>query len=106
VAGLSSVGDPRSYPLLLALTIVLVLPARLALAAYDRRQERQADQFAMTLLGDVAHFEAMLDRAADDGGAPRQLPWWRSATASHPPIAERILACQRFARTDPMRSLS
>jgi STE24 endopeptidase len=106
VAGLAGVGDPRSYPLVLALTVVLVLPARLALAAYDRRQERQADRFALTLLGDAAHFEAMLDRAADDGGAPRQLPWWRHTTATHPPIAERILACQRYARAEPIRSIS
>ncbi len=106
VTGLAGVGDPRSYPLVLALTVVLVLPARFVLAANDRRQERQADEFALRLLGDAGHFEAMLDRAADDGGAPRELAWWRYTTASHPPIAERILACQRFARADRMRSFS
>lgn len=91
-AGVAQLGDPQSYPLLLLLTTVIVLPARLALAAYDRAQERQADRFALALLGNPSRFAAMLDLAARDGGAPRHLPWWRRLTASHPPIDERILA--------------
>ncbi|HEX3539612.1 MAG TPA: M48 family metalloprotease, partial [Acidimicrobiales bacterium] len=63
-AGIARLGDPRSYPLLLLLTPLLVLPARMALAAYDRAQERQADRFAVALLGDEDRFAAMLDRAA------------------------------------------
>ena len=97
-AGIARLGDPRSYPLLLLLTPLVVLPARLALAAYDRAQERQADRFAVGLLGDEQRFAAMLERAASDGGADRTLPWWRRLTASHPPISERILACRESAR--------
>lgn len=92
-AGVSHLGDPRSYPLLLLLTSVIVLPARLVLAAYDRAQERQADRYALTVLGEPSRFAEMLDRAAGDAGAPRQLPWWQHLTASHPPIDERIRAC-------------
>jgi STE24 endopeptidase len=96
IAGVAHPGDPRSYPLLLALTAALVLPARLVLARYDRAQELAADRFALRVLGAPEAFTRMLDRAARDGGAPRELPWWRHAVAGHPPIDERILACQQL----------
>lgn len=99
LAGVAHAGDPASYPFLLLLTPALVLPARCLLAWRDRVQEREADAFALSLLGDPRTFAAMLDRAADDGGAPRELSPWRRLTASHPPIDERALACTRFAST-------
>ena len=93
LAGVSAAGDPRSYPLLLLLTPVVVLPARVLLAWRDRAQERAADRFALALLGQPGSFAAMLDRAADQAGAPRVLPWWARLTAGHPPIDERAAAC-------------
>jgi hypothetical protein len=39
----------------------------------------------------------MLDRAADEAGAPRALPWWDRMTASHPPIDERAALCATTA---------
>jgi STE24 endopeptidase len=96
IAGVTHAGDPRSYPLLLALTGALVLPARLLLARYDRAQERAADRFALGLLAAPEAFARMLDRAAREGGAPRRLPWWRHAVAGHPPIDERILVCHQL----------
>ena len=99
-AGIAAAGDPRSYPLLLGLTPLLVLPARVLLAAYDRSQERAADRFALATLAEPKLFACMLEWAALEGGAPRHLPWWRKVTASHPPIDERILAC-RPAATSP-----
>ncbi|HVF15092.1 MAG TPA: M48 family metalloprotease [Acidimicrobiales bacterium] len=88
-AGLTDAGDPRSYPLLLVLGAVVVFPARCLLAWRDRCQERAADSFALTLLEGPDDFAAMLQLAADEGGAPRHLPWWGRLTASHPPIDER-----------------
>jgi STE24 endopeptidase len=96
-AGVTSAGDPASYPLLLLLTPLLVLPARVVLAWRDRAQERQADQFALAMLGQPGHFASMLDRAADEAGAPRALPWWDRMTASHPPIDERAALCATTA---------
>jgi STE24 endopeptidase len=96
-AGVTGAGDPRSYPLLLALTAVVVLPARLMLAWFDRAQERAADRFALTVLAAPVDFAAMLDRAAHEGGAARRLPWWRKVAATHPPIGDRVLACRRPA---------
>jgi STE24 endopeptidase len=92
-AGVTGAGDVRSYPLLLLLTPLFVLPARCVLAWRDRAQEREADRFALDLLRTPDHFAAMLDRVASESGADRRLPWWRRFTASHPPIAERMAAC-------------
>lgn len=93
LAGVARAGDPRSYPLLLLLTVVLVLPARLVLAGNDRAQERAADEFALALLPSPEAFAAMLEQAAESG-APRHLPGWRRLVASHPPIDERIALCR------------
>ena len=101
--GVARLGDPASYPLLLVVGAVLALPARCLLAWRDRAQERAADRFALTLLGQADEFAAMLDRAAAESGAPRQLPWWKRLTASHPPIDERAAACRvdHTARLQP-----
>ncbi|HEV2760186.1 MAG TPA: M48 family metalloprotease, partial [Acidimicrobiales bacterium] len=93
--GITAAGDPRSYPFLLVLGAVVALPVRCLLAWRDRAQERAADRFALDLLDRPEDFGAMLQRAADDSGVPRSLPWWRRLTASHPPIDERVTACRR-----------
>jgi STE24 endopeptidase len=95
-AGLADAGDPRSYPLLLVVGALVALPARCVLAWRDRAQERAADRFALTLLGQPDHFAAMLHRAAEDSGVPTELAWWRRLTASHPPVDERAAAILSF----------
>jgi len=102
-AGVDNVGDPRSYPLLLVVGAVLVLPARCLLAWCDRAQERSADAFAVALLHRPTDFAAMLDRAATDSGAPRWLPWWKRLTAGHPSIDERTAACRLDLPTEVHR---
>ena len=97
LAGITGVGDPRSYPLLLAVGALVAFPVRALLAWRDRAQERAADRFALEVLRRPDHFVAMLQRAADESGAPRTLPWWRRLTASHPPIDERAAACDHHA---------
>ena len=92
LAGVTHAGDPRSYPLLIVAGAVIALPARCVLAWRDRAQERAADRFALTLLGQPHHFDAMLQRAADETGTPRTLTWWRRLTATHPPVDERAAA--------------
>lgn len=94
LAGVSSAGDPASYPLLLLVGAVVALPARLVLAWRDRAQERAADRFALALLDRPDEFAAMLRRAADESGVPRRLPWWKRLTASHPPVDERTAAAR------------
>ena len=97
-AGVTAAGDPRSYPLLLAVGAVVALPVRGLLAWRDRAQERAADRFALLTLDRPDLFDAMLQRAAADTGTPRSLPWWRRLTASHPPIDERAAACHAYTK--------
>jgi len=97
-AGITAAGDPRSYPLLLVVGALVALPVRCLLAWRDRAQERSADRFALDVLGRPDHFDAMLQRAADESGVPRALPWWRRLTASHPPIDERAAACHQHTK--------
>jgi STE24 endopeptidase len=96
-AGAASAGDPRAYPFLALLAPVVVLPARLVLAWRDRAQERQADRFAIRLLGQPEAFTDMLEWAATEAGAPRTLRGWRRAIASQPPIEERKAAAAWLA---------
>jgi STE24 endopeptidase len=91
-AGIADIGDPRSYPLLLAAGAVVALPARCLLAWRDRAQERAADHFALTRLHRPDDFLTMLQRVAAESGTPRRLSWWRRLTASHPPLDERAAA--------------
>ena len=95
-AGVPDVGDPRSYPLLLAAGALIALPARCLLAWRDRAQERAADRFALTLLQRPDDFAAMLQRVADETDTPRRLTWWRRLTATHPPVDERATASLSF----------
>ena len=97
-AGITGVGDPRSYPLLLVVGAVVAVPARCLLAWRDRSQERAADRFALTLLDRPADLAAMLRRAGEESGAPTHLPWWRRLTASHPALDERVAACRAGLR--------
>jgi STE24 endopeptidase len=95
--GITSAGDPRSYPLLLVVGAAAAFPVRCLLAWRDRAQERAADRFAVDLLERPDDFDAMLQRAAATSGAPRTLPLWRYATAGHPPIDQRVAACHAQA---------
>lgn len=97
-AGVTTAGDPASYPLVLLVGAIIAFPARVLLAWRDRAQERSADRFALTMLDRPDHFAAMLRRAAEESGVPRRLPWWKRLTASHPPVDERTAA----ARTRPV----
>lgn len=97
-AGINGPADPRSYPLLLVLGAVVALPVRCLLAWRDRAQERAADRFALDVLAQPDVFDTMLQRAADESGAPRWLPRWRRLTASHPPIDERATACRQHTK--------
>lgn len=103
-AGVDRLGDPASYPLLLAVGALVVFPVRCLLAWHSRAQERAADRFALALLGRPDVFTAMLARAAADSGAPAQLAWWRRLTASHPPVDERAAAATRTSSPHPDRA--
>jgi STE24 endopeptidase len=81
--------------LVVVLVWILATPLRLALS---RRQERQADAFALRLTGSVGEFQAALRRLAAEHLAEerpdRLTRWWYHR---HPTVAERLQAAETFA---------
>ncbi|MBA3031709.1 MAG: M48 family metalloprotease [Gammaproteobacteria bacterium] len=57
----------------------------------SRRFERQADRFAVAATGDVATFQAALERLAEVNGMVKRYSKW-DIFQTHPPIAERVKA--------------
>lgn len=93
--GLPALAQPAALPMLLFLFTMmgmLLQPARLALS---RHFERQADRHAVRLTGDRAAFRsafvklARLNKIDPD---PHPLVVW--LLSSHPPVRERLAACE------------
>lgn len=57
----------------------------------SRRFERQADRFSVAATGDVATFQAALEKLAEVNGLVKQYSKW-DIFQTHPPIAERVKA--------------
>jgi len=57
----------------------------------SRRFERQADRFAVAATGDVATFQAALEKLAEVNGMVKRYSKW-DIFQTHPPIAERVKA--------------
>lgn len=57
----------------------------------SRRFERQADRFAVAETGDVATFQAALEKLAEVNGVVKRYSKW-DIFQTHPPIAERVKA--------------
>jgi STE24 endopeptidase len=90
LAGVDSIKDPASAPLLmLGLGIGFKASAWLS-AWYSRAKERQADLEALELLGDPQAFIDVWRRMAPKNKAELEPPWWKRVEASHPDIPERM----------------
>lgn len=105
-AGVSEVGDPRTYPLLFLLYPALLGAAGLALAWMGRAFERQADLHALTVLDDPRAFQQTFRRLADDNKADVDPPWWKWVRQVHPPVPERMAMAEQWATSDPSRPAS
>ncbi|GAA1949704.1 M48 family metalloprotease [Kitasatospora viridis] len=96
-AGVASVSDPRSLPLLAACAAVLGALGGPAQAAVSRRIEARADRHALDLTGDPEQFVAMQRRLAltnvADVDPPRLL---ELLFATHPSTARRIAAARAW----------
>lgn len=90
VVGASDLADPRAVPVWLVVGGVVGLGGRVGMAAQSRAQERQADEFALRLLGErsglaehLRHHLLATDGELDPTG------WWR-LVATHPAPADRL----------------
>ncbi|MGI9118673.1 MAG: M48 family metallopeptidase [Acidimicrobiales bacterium] len=90
LAGVSAVGDPASLPLLLIVLSLGLLATSLLASGLHRADERQADLFALELLGRPDRLVELLRRLARRNKADVDPSWWKRVTATHPPIAERM----------------
>jgi STE24 endopeptidase len=98
-AGVSSIGDPRSIGLVLAVATVAGLVAGPAQAFVSRRIEARADEHALRLTDDPAIFEAMQRRLATVNLSDPDPPAWEHTIfATHPSTVERIAAARAYAR--------
>lgn len=101
-AGVSSLADPRSIPLVLALVALLTTlggPLQLLLS---RRVEARADVHALDLTGDVETFIAMQQRlAVTNLSDPDPPPVVYALFASHPTAAQRIALAKDWQTLHP-----
>ena len=89
-AGVDSVADPASLPLVLLVFVATSSATRLVQAWFSRAYERQADLDALEITQDYQSFEQ-----TGRGLSTRNLidlapSWWHYIRATHPPPAERL----------------
>ena len=94
--GITALGHPASYPLLMALGLVLSLCALPIGNAFSRHLERQADQFAVRVYphpaAGISAFHKLARLNISEENPPR---WAQCLFGSHPSIHDRIAMLRR-----------
>ena len=99
-AGLSGPADLGGLPLLGLVFMVLGLVALPLANGWSRRVERQADDFALRMVGDPEAFIAAMERLADLNLAERDPhPVKEFLLYSHPSVTRRIARARMLLRT-------
>jgi STE24 endopeptidase len=96
VGGVSSVRDPGAVPIFFTLFAAGFGLVALATSALSRVDERQADIYALDVLGDPDNFSQVFRRLAETNKADVDPSTWKRLHASHPPIAERLAMARRW----------
>lgn len=98
-AGVETLGDPGSVPLLFLLLGVVGTALAGVQAWHSRLLERQADLEALQLLRRPDDFIELWRRMAPKDRMELQPSWWSRFTGSHPEVAERMAFAQAWAAT-------
>ncbi len=100
-----TLSDFANLPLLLLVGTVISVLLMPALNAYSRRNERQADRYALQSIPDVAPFISSMEKLARQNLAERRpARWVEWLFHSHPAIWRRIRAAEVFARERAARA--
>jgi Zn-dependent protease with chaperone function len=67
----------------------------------SRADERQADIYALDVLGDPDAFSQVFRRLAETNKSDVDPSTWKRLNASHPPIAERLAMARRWQEVSP-----
>jgi STE24 endopeptidase len=91
------VADVATFPILAAALLVMALIAMPTTNAFSRALERQADRFALRLTGKPEAFIGAMRRLAVQNLADTEpSPVVEALLHTHPSIARRIAAAERF----------
>lgn len=91
LVGAGSIGDPATYPLLIAAASLFGLLTMPLTNAISRTVEARADTYSFKLLGDGRPFAAAMRRLADQNLAEERPPRWAEwLLYTHPPIWRRV----------------
>ena len=102
--GYRSISDFANIPLLILITAVVSLAAMPLANAYSRRQERSADEFALTTTGMTDEFaSAMAKLASQNLSRRRSNPIVEFLFHSHPSVESRIRFANEFVAPDRAR---
>ena len=95
--GLRDLSDPAALPLLLMLGGVALLVLSPAAFAYSRRQEHEADRFALEITRDNRGCaNAFVTMQTSNLGYPRPDAWVVWMRGSHPAVGERVDFCNEY----------
>ena len=95
--GLRDLSDPAALPLLLMLGALALLALSPAAFAFSRRQEHEADRFALEITRDNRGCAgAFVTMQTSNLGYPRPDAWVVWMRGSHPSLGERIDFCNAY----------
>jgi STE24 endopeptidase len=96
--------DFANLPLLALVSTLLSFLLMPALNAYSRQKEREADRYAFASIPEVQPFISSMNKLAEQNLAERSPSRWVEwFFHSHPAIAKRIAAAERYAQAHPAR---
>ncbi|MBW3581319.1 MAG: M48 family metallopeptidase [Actinobacteria bacterium] len=95
-AGVSHPGEPASLPVLVTVLAVGLTVTGVASSWLTRADERQADLFALDLVGSPGSLIEALHRLARRNRADVDPSRWKRLVASHPPVAERMAMAEAW----------
>lgn len=98
-AGVSGVSDPAAMPLFALAFGLISFTTRIPQGWISRGNERQADLFALNLMGNLDAYRRVWKRFSDKDLPDLDPSWWKRLNASHPPIAERLEMGEVWSRS-------